>query len=267
VLAQFKNYIVIGSSKGLGAALVQELLNNEQCFVYAVSRTSPEEIPDYEKWQKSDRFRYFQTDISDKEQVLKLTDINNFIKDKPVCIIFNAACLKTDVNDNKFIDFKTLREVKNTGIDGLINILEVFQSNLINYGGIFIGISSFSTISPAICPEMIAYRAAKTFLNTLLDDLRFIWRNNKNIKIMTVNLGYMRKNKSTNQILEFLFPSYNKVAKKIVKTVNLNNIPEELNYTFFYTIIYRFFALMPNTIYYFIFHVILKKTIECIKKN
>jgi len=263
-LAQFKNYIVIGSSKGLGAALVEELLRNEQCFVYAVSRTSAEEIPDYEEWQNSGRFKYFQADISDKEQVLKLTDINNFIKDEPVCIIFNAACLKTDVNCNNFIDFKTLREVKNTGIDGLINILEVFQSNLLNYGGVFVGISSFSTISPAICPGMIAYRSSKTFLNTLFDDLRFSWRNNKNIKIMTVNLGYMRKNKA-NPFLELLFPSYSTVAKKIIKTVYSNNIPKELNYTFLYNLVYRFFALMPSIIYFFIFHVVLKKTIAFIK--
>lgn len=263
-MAQFKNYIVIGASKGLGAALVEELLENEQFFVFAVSRTSAEEIPDYEQWQKSGRFRYFQADISDKEEVSKLTDINNFIKDEQACIIFNAACLKTDVDHNNFIDFQTLREVKNTGIDGLINILEVFQSNLLTYGGVFVGISSFSTISPAICPGMIAYRAAKTFLNTLIDDLRFTWRNNKNIKIMTVNLGYMRKNKA-NPFLELLFPSYTRVAKKIIKTVHSNNIPKELNYTFLYNIVYRFFALMPSIIYYFTFHIVLRKTIAFIK--
>lgn len=263
-MALCKNYIVIGSSRGLGAALVEELLNNELFFVFAVSRTSPEKIPDYEEWQNSGRFQYFQADISDQEQISKLSDINNFIKNEPVCIIFNAACLKTDINYNNFIDFKILREVKNTGIDGLINILEIFQSNLLNYGGVFAGISSFSTISSAICPGMIAYRASKTFLSILLDDLRFVWRNNKNIKIMKVNLGYMRKNKS-NQFLEFLFPSYTRVAKKIIKTVHSNNIPHELNYTFFYNIIYSFFALMPNIIYYFIFHIVLKKTIKFIK--
>lgn len=64
-----KNVLVVGASGGIGYACVEECLN-EGARVCGSYRSKPEKLKSL-KEEKSDRFSYFQLDLSDKENIQK----------------------------------------------------------------------------------------------------------------------------------------------------------------------------------------------------
>lgn len=259
---EINNVIVIGSSKGLGAALVDKFLSLKDASIIGISRTNPDNINEL---LNSDKYKHIQMDISSGNSVDMLKQALSSFDDKPVCIVYNAAYIKSDIEENGFINFEKLRETNAVGIDGLANVVEATEEYLCKNGGIFIGISSFSALSPAIFFPTASYPASKAYLNMFLRSLRLLWRK-KNIKVIAVNLGYMRE-------LQAKFPfnlvvtSYSDVAGKIVKTVKGKRKPEEINYTTAYNLIYRGLGSLPDSICYTVFQVMLKKIANFLKNG
>jgi hypothetical protein len=68
------------------------------------------------------------------------------------------------------------------------------------------------------------------------------------VKIMTVHLGHMR-NTDDHYFMEWMIPTYSKVANKIVKAVFRKRFQEEINYPLLYNLVYNyFFNLLPDII-------------------
>ena len=104
-----KQYIVIGSSKGLGAALVENLLlkNYE---VIGLARTPFTEIKNYGSWSRTGRYKHIQLDLTSPECSQTLREIISGLPKKPIGLIFNAALVMSDVNPDSSIKFKVFKD-------------------------------------------------------------------------------------------------------------------------------------------------------------
>ena len=251
-----KYCIIIGSSRGLGAAMVEEFLKDESCFIIGVARTSLEKIHDHEKWIASERYRHVELDITAPNCIESLKLICSEIPREPICIIFNAAIVKADFEEDSSINFGTFDEINRVGIDGLGNVLNAFEEQLLDYGGILVGISSFSALAPPVFEPRVAYPASKAYLDMTLRSLRPAWK--KKVKIVTVHLGHIGGSGSTFFSSLMVPPTYSRAARKIVRKVMSRRTPTEINYPLLYCIVYRYlFKFIPDVIYLLLFRLLL----------
>lgn len=243
---KIRNFIVIGSSRGLGAAIVNELIKNESFNIIGISRTDFEEMPDFEEWKALNRYEHIKLDITSQNCVEVLSALNSKFSEKAVCVIFNAASIKADVNNNKNINYDIFNEINSVGITGFKNVLESFESYLLNYGGLFVGISSYSAFIPPVFTPKVAYPATKAYLDMALRSLRMIWKDK--VAVVTVHLGHMRES-----------ATYSKAAKKIVSSITAPKVAEEINIPFLYNIVYRYFLrYIPDRISLLVFNLFCK---------
>ena len=247
-------YIIVGTSRGLGAALVNELLKKSNSDIVGISRHSIEKLPNYEQWKTTNRYHHLAADITDSEMVHELRNLCSRIVSQPLCLIFNAALVETELNDHGSINYNTFRNINQVGIDGFGNILRAVEKILLAKGGVFVGISSFSSLIPPVSEPRIAYPATKAYLNMALRCLTMVW--GKNIDVVTIHLGHIGGNQR-GLIHQWIMPSYDKTARKIVSSLLAKKIPRNIYYPYIYTIVYRFlFGLIPDTVYQRIFNLI-----------
>lgn len=232
-----KFYIIIGASRGLGASLVSRYLESGQ-NVIGVGRTNENKIEGMADWKKTGQFRYVQADITEPSSVDILKPILSVCGNAPICVIFNAAVIESDVGDNKQIRFKIFEKVNHTGIDGFGHILKIFSDYLISHGSMLAGISSISAWIPPIRGNKIAYPASKAYLDMALRSLRLLW--DKTVHVMIVHLGHMGGNGS------WFMPSYDTVAKKVVKATLYRRPPKSICMSGFYCISYSILRFMPD---------------------
>ena len=230
---QFRNCVVIGSSRGLGAALVDGLLERG-CTVTGVARTRPDAIR-LERWNASRRYKHLIADISSQDGLRVVKEISEGLPLEPVCIIFNAASVETDVH-NRLIEHDALTRVNNTAIVGLGNTTAAFQCHLITHGGYFVGISSFSAFAPPFNEPRAAYPASKAYLDMFLRSLRIIWHNK--VSVVTVHLGHLGRGDFF--LSGMLVSDYDKTANKIITGITGKKTPHEINYPFIYCLVYRY---------------------------
>lgn len=229
--------IVIGASRGLGASVVNRCLENG-LKVIGVGRTKEDAMEDITRWRRTGRFNYVQADITEPSSVDVLKSIIGICNGAPICVIFNAAVIESDVRDDGRLNFEVFRRVNHTGIDGLGYILEVFSDYLISRGGMLVGISSISAWLPPIGGNKIAYPASKAYLDMVLRSLRLLW--DKKVHVMIIHLGHIRGKGS------LFIPSYDKVAKWVVKAILNCHPPEDICMSTFYCVVYRILRLMPD---------------------
>lgn len=237
-------WIVIGTSRGLGTALVDELLREPSVAIRGISRTPAEQINKYTTWKETGRYRHLQLDITSSPCRELLPTCIQEVAPNPAGIIFNAAYMEQDVTSEHLIRFQAFDQVNQVGIIGLGNVLFAIEPYLKEYGGILMGISSFSALAPPIIPKL-AYPSTKAYLDMLLRCLRAIWP--KKIKVVTVHLGHIG---SWEQVLSgWNVPTYAMTASKIVKTLSRSHIPEEINYPLIYTLMFKYvFPWLPDKV-------------------
>lgn len=245
-------YIVIGSSRGLGAAMVGEILSHTASQVIGISRTSQANIKNHPQWAISGRYRHVELDIASPASRSVLNDISSDLMHEQVCIIFNAALVKTDLEKNGHVDYAITEEVNHVQIDGLVHVLQAFEKHLQSFGGIFVAISSFSALVPPIAEPRLAYPASKAYLDMSMRTLKFAW--NEKVKIVTVHLGHITEEEKS-LFSRWATPTYAKAAKSIVDIISSKGkIPDEINIPLVYSIVYRYLLpLVPDRAYFYIF--------------
>jgi len=252
---KIRNFIVIGSSRGLGAAIVNELIKNESFNIIGISRTDFEELPDFEEWKALNRYEHIKLDITSQNCVEVLSALNSKFPEEAFCVMFNAAFIKSDVNNNN-INYDIFNEINSVGITGFKNVLESFVSHLLNYGGIFVGISSYSAFIPPVFTPKVAYPATKAYLDMALRSLRLIWKDK--VAVVTVHLGHMRES-AEGVVFPKITLTYSKAAKKIVSSITAPKVAEEINIPFLYNIVYRYFLrYIPDRVNLLIFNLFCK---------
>lgn len=237
--------VIIGSSRGLGAALVEEFLKQTSYSIIGIARTSPDKISPYPTWNSTGRYRHIQLDIASSQCRDILQALSQELKPKPICIVFNAAHIKPDANEDQSINYEVFDQVNRVGIDGLGNILFAFEKHLLKHGGILVGISSFSAFAPPLISK-VAYPATKAYLDMIFRCLRATWP--ENIKLVIVHLGHIGDWNTT--FPRWRVPTYSMAAMKIIRSISGKNIPGEINYPLLYTLLYKYVcALLPDKVY------------------
>ncbi len=254
---RIKKFIIIGSSRGLGSALVEELLRNESYQVFGIARTRFEKTTHYEKWRNLERYHHIEADITAASSSEVMKSVCSELSNEPIQIIFNAAVVESDVIKNSTIDYDVFDKVNNVGIDGFRNVLKAFEDYLLNYGGVFVGISSFSAFIPPVFDPRIAYPSSKAYLDMSLRCLRSMW-DRRYISVVTVHLGHIEVRQTG-----LLSRSYTKTAEKLVKSLSGKKIPAEINYPKPYTLVYKYILKsVPDSIYLKLFRMLHKSGIK-----
>ncbi len=238
-------YVVIGSSRGLGAALVHELIKEESNRILGVSRTEYAQIDHYDQLSLTKRYQHVKLDITLPGALELMFSCFSRLPKEPVCVIFNAALQGTDIRNDGSINFDVFEEVNRIGIEGLYNVLGAAQNHLLTYGGMFVGISSLSALIPPVQDPRVAYPSTKAYLDMVLRCLRALW--GKQVEFVTVHLGHMRDNKNSSQRG---VPTYSKVAQKIVRSIAGSQVPSVIGYPFLYSFVYKYvFSFLPDNVY------------------
>lgn len=240
-LMENRLYVIVGASRGLGASLVSKYLKAGQNVV-GIGRTNGGAIEGMTTWDKTGRFRYVQADVGDPKCVNALRAITEGCNGRPLCVIFNAAVIESDVGTEGSLKFDVFKKVNYTGIDGLCHVLEAFSEYLTTNGDMLVGISSFSAWVPPIRGNKVAYPASKAYLDMLLRSLRFLW--NKRVHIMTVHLGHLGPGGSGS----WFVTDYDMVAERVTKATLHAHPPEDICIPVLYSIVYRILKMIPDRV-------------------
>lgn len=246
-----RHFIVAGSSRGLGAALVDELLKDESRSVVGVSRTPLSGIDRAAGWSATGRYRHIEADLAHKASSEAIASACSDAKQRPVCVIFNAACIKNDVMKDGSINFDDLMEANSVGVDGLVHVLKGCSGRLLANGGVFVGISSFSSLVPPVYEPRVAYPASKAYLDMALRCLRQAWKGRAGV--MIVHLGHLGYERQAGAV------SYAGAARKIIGVLQKRRVPRELNYPLGYGLVYKYVLMwVPDGLYFFLSEFFLK---------
>jgi len=239
------HFVIIGASRGLGAAMVDECLKLSDAFVIGLGRSEKREIENISQWELSGRFRYHQVDVACEECRAVLEDICKVLPSEPVCVIFNAALLDPDVSDDGDLVYDTYHATSMVVVVNFGHVLDVFGSHLRRNNGIVVGISSTIVLAPLVQEKMLAYPASKAYLTAALRSLRMLWRDQ--VRIMTVLLGHVG-NKKFRKMPSWIVPSYETTAKKIITATQREFVPSRLFYPYATAAAYRLLGLVPDRI-------------------
>lgn len=238
-------YVVIGASRGLGAALVENCLLQDKAMVIGIGRSEPGQLADVQRWLRSGRFRYCRVDIAGQDARHKLEEISRELPPERVCIILNAAVIASDMQGDGRLMGGAYDEVSQVPVTGLGQVLSAFGEHLRAHRGILVGISSTVVWSPLLADRMIAYPASKAFLTAALRSLRLYWRGK--VDIMTVYLGHVGR-KKYGHLPFWIVPSYEGAAQKIVQATGRSRVPSSISYPFITTAAYRILGCLPDSI-------------------
>lgn len=252
---RYKYCIIIGSSRGLGAAMTEELLERGGVEVIGVARTGIKEIRGAHRWIASKRYRHIALDIAEPESVAALKEAAKGFGNDAICVIFNSAVVQADVRGIT-VEGAVSARINRVGVDGLTNCIEAFQDHLLKWGGVFVGISSFSALTPPVYEPRVAYPASKSYLDMTLRCLRVFWHGR--CAVVTVHLGHLVD--KTNSGTSFPAADYRTAAGKIITKISGDKIPDEINYPFLYCLAYRYFlSFVPDSVYFGISRLFLSK--------
>jgi NAD(P)-dependent dehydrogenase (short-subunit alcohol dehydrogenase family) len=260
---ELRHCIIVGSSRGLGAALVEEFLTQSKLQLIGIARTRVEEVRNSSRWLESGRYRHIELDISSMESRDVLKSVAQELPPEPVCLIFNAAHIEKDINVDKTINFDAFERVNRVNIIGFGNVLSAFEDHMMRHGGVLVGISSFWGSVPPLYLPWMAYPATKAYLNMALRCLRVAWRDK--VKVVLITIGNI-KDSEDSALPGWIIPTYSAAAKKVVRSILRKNIPKEIHYPLWHSIVYRYLLrFMPETVYSWVFKLYFK--IESIVGN
>lgn len=254
-----KNCVVIGSSRGLGAALVNELFRSGERVITGIDLTRFQDNPDYKGWVVSGKYRHFEMDIGKKESVAVLRKIVEELPPEPLLLFFNAACSERDVDETGAISFQIFEKVNRVGVDGFCHVLQAFEGHFLRYGGILVGISSINALMPPVLEPKVGYSATKAYLDMALRCLALTWP--EKIKVATVHLGHIGGKQEEGFLKNLLKPSYQATAKTILRKVLRQKVHCEITYPFVYNLTYQYlFKLFSDRLYFRLMKLLLSLT-------
>lgn len=225
---------ITGVSKGLGKSLANEFIAGGHS-VWGVARS---EIG--EEYNKSGIFFYSKCDISNADDVKKVSGEmigNGFIPD---IIVLNAGCAVDDVSNG--IEYDKLRENFNVNLFGSLNWVNEFLPIYLKAGkGTFAAISSLS-IYRENHKNRIGYSASKLALNKVFENLRMQYHSS-GIKFITLCAGRMSDDKS------FIGTTYDNAAKLIVDNLTSDKINKTINFPIIQSYLTRLMRFIPDSIF------------------
>src|SRR5205807_2367168 len=108
--------IVIGSSRGLGAALAAGLVARRCRRVIGVSRTRPE--APVGGGHGDGRYHYVALDVTAPDAPGLLRSVLTQTPDAPLLVIYNAAAVRSDLGPDGTINFAVFDQINAVGVTG-----------------------------------------------------------------------------------------------------------------------------------------------------
>ncbi|MBF0624682.1 MAG: SDR family oxidoreductase [Magnetococcales bacterium] len=240
--------LVVGCSRGLGAALVDGLLHHTSYTVLGLSRTPGERIPDLEHWTASGRFHYLCADIGAPEVALPIQDwLAATSPSGRLMVILNAACIDRDVRDDATVDYPVWHRVNRVAVTGLGHLLEAVEAALLHRGGVLVGISSINALKPPVVEMRLAYAPGKAYLDMTWRVLDRLW--GRRVRLVTVHLGRIEGSPGGGPAV-LRKPSYAQAAAWLLDRLLTDHPPRELTYPLPYRIFYRWLLpAVPDRLY------------------
>lgn len=226
---------------------MDEFIQTDVRLVIGVARTEAKDIPRYEHWEASQRYRHVNIDIGQPESIGILQKLAVDLPSEPLLVIYNAACLTQDVHEDRSIDFDLLHEVNRVGVNGFSHTIQAFEPHFFKYGGILVGISSINAFKPPVLEPRVAYGATKAYLAMAMRCLRFAWP--EKIQLVTIHLGHVgNQQRDAHRVF---YPTYAMTAHKIIRILARAKIPQEIIYPLWYAIPYKFLLpFLPDSLYF-----------------
>lgn len=173
---------VTGASSGIGRELVKQLVKDGHT-VWGIARR--ENLLNDLKKQLGDQFFYTACDVSDQNEVLKISQGMGKIEFFPEVIILAAGAFLNDINPE--LNYEIFKKAMDVNLYGSLNFVNVFLPKFLQRNsGQFIAISSITALKPSL--RGIGYPASKAALGIAFRGLDLAYRKKK-IIFSTVYLG------------------------------------------------------------------------------
>lgn len=238
-------WVVIGCSRGLGAALVDELLARPGASVYGLARTPLADIANAGRWQATERYEHHVADLAEPAAGAVLERMARSIPAGPITLIFNAAYLERDVREDGRIDFAHFERTNRVNVDGFGRTLQAFQERLFRDGGLLVGISSINAVKPPFLEPRVAYGPTKAYLSMALRNLALAWP--RRIRLMEARLGHIGADPAAKGLAALFVPSYRAAARALLSQAGRGNPPRLWTYPFVYCLAYNYaLRLVPD---------------------
>src|SRR5712691_10268355 len=126
--------LIVGSSRGLGAALVEALLSAGAARVLGVAR-SPRSALVHHPWAASDRYQHLELDVTTEAAPGRMEEAVAALPPGRLVVVYNAAAVKSDLLPAG-IDWAVFEEVNRVGVAGFANTLRATERHLLRRSGI-----------------------------------------------------------------------------------------------------------------------------------
>ena len=176
-----KHFIVTGSSKGIGAEIVKELLTKENCFVVGVSRSKLPEIDD------PDRYNQINIDLSKNVDVKFYKYLNNLLRYSHDITFINNAASIDPIKEISLINKKEVEQSVNLNIISPLNLC-IFIMSQFKYSKITI-INISSGASNKSIPHWSLYSSAKAYTNRFFEILQKENEKNPIFRFLNIDPG------------------------------------------------------------------------------
>lgn len=238
-------WVVVGCSRGLGAALVDELLERPGTTVSGLARTPLAAIANAGRWQATGRYEHHVADLAEPAAGAALAQMARSIPDGPITLIFNAAYLERDVREDGRIDFERLERTNRVNVDGFGRTLQAFEDRLFRDGGLLVGISSINAVKPPFLEPRLAYGPTKAYLSMALRNLALAWP--RRIRLMEARLGHIGADPAATGLAPLFVPTYRATARALLSRATRRHPPRLWTYPFVYCLAYNYLLrLVPD---------------------
>jgi benzil reductase ((S)-benzoin forming) len=85
-----KTIVITGANRGLGKALVDVLIKDENCLVISISRSLSKD----QQSHSSNNFQFIKVDLAENNVSKKITALKDKIGDESICFINNASIIQ-----------------------------------------------------------------------------------------------------------------------------------------------------------------------------
>lgn len=240
--------VVVGSSRGLGAALVEALLRAGAPAVLGVARTPLPAMATRDAWAASDRYRHLDLDVTTEGAVGRMAEAVAALPPGRLQVIYNAAAVRSDLPPGGGIDWAVVDEVNRVGVVGFLNAVRAIEPHLLRRSGVLAGISSYAALAPPVREPRLAYPASKAYLEMALRVLRQRWRGHA--RVVTVRLGHLgtARPRSWRRLVQ---PSYEMAAERVTTALGTARGPDVIGYPWPYSLLYGgLVPLLPDRLYF-----------------
>ncbi len=239
-------FVILGASRGLGAALMDAALHAGGRQVLGVSRTPLERVSRHGDWERTKRAGYRRADLGDPACLPVLRDIAASLLPEPLVLVFNASLIQTEVDEQGQIDFKVFQEVSRVGVLGLGHALDAFWPHLHAHGGVLVGISSINAVRPPVFWPYLAYGPTKAYLEAALRGLDLLEGRAATLMVRLGKIG----NAKAGKITSLVHPTYADTAEKIVRASLKPGPPRLMVYPGWYSLLYGSLTqIVPDRIF------------------